>query len=240
MLVELLQEIMKRIEFTPRLHFTKDTKFGGVDPKTLQWNGMIGEVLRNEADTALYSLTVTARRAEVVEFSYPFIAAGSGILVSVDKSMYYPAINHSFLSPFTRELWFFTLAVLAVTVVMLWVAERFNQRVYTTFLGNRNKLRIYTFVESLTYGWGVFVQKVVQEGGPRTLGGRVVVATLGFYMIIVLSSYTANLCAIKVVEDEKAEIADIYDDKVSTEYVKKMIIQGVSEKKYTLSKLLDT
>ena len=215
MLVELLQDLMKRISFTPRLQFVKDGKFGSLNKTTNHWNGMIGEVLRDEADTALYSLTITERRAKAVEFSYPIISAGSGIIISIGKRKSYQNLNSAFLSPFKTDLWCATIGVLAITVVTLCLAEQLNQqRTYYTLLGNRNKLGIYTLMESMSYGWGVFVQKVVQEGGPRTLGGRVIVGAFGFCMIIVLSTYTANLAAIKVVEDEKTEISGIYDDKV--------------------------
>ena len=215
MLVELLQEMMERFDFIPKLQFVKDRKFGSLDPKTNQWNGMIGEVLRDEADTAMYTLTITERRAKAVEFSYPIIAAGSGILVTVDNEKHYNVLKAAFLRPFKPDLWFATIGILSAVVVTLWIAELLNQqRCYRTLLGDRNKRGIYTFVDSMSYSWGVFVQKVVQEGGPRTLGGRVVIGTFGFYIIIVFSSYTANLAAIKVAEDEKTEISGIYDDKV--------------------------
>ena len=179
MLVELLQEMMERFDFIPKLQFVKDRKFGSLDPKTNQWNGMIGEVLRDEADTAMYTLTITERRAKAVEFSYPIIAAGSGILVAVDNEKHYNVLKAAFLRPFKPDLWFATIGILSAVVVTLWIAELLNQ-----------------------------------EGGPRTLGGRVVIGTFGFYIIIVFSSYTANLAAIKVAEDEKTEISGIYDDKV--------------------------
>lgn len=232
MLVELLQALTERIAFTPRLHFVKDKKFGSLDATTHQWNGMIGEVLRDEADTAMYTLTITERRARAVEFSYPIIAAGSGILVAVDNQNTYKLINTAFLYPLKSDLWFATIAILGAVTVILWIAERLNQqRCYYTFLGNGDKLGIHTLVESMSYSWGVFVQKVIQEGGPRTLGGRVIVGTFGFYIIIMLSSYTANMAAIKVAEDDEMEISGIYDEK---------FMNPTSDFKFTSSKFTAT
>ncbi len=215
MLIELLKELTKRISFTPRLHFVKDDKFGSMDKTTGRWNGMIGEVLRKEADTALYSLTITETRSKVVDFTYPFLASGSGILVSTQKKKSYPHINNSFLRPFSRNIWTVTLVNFALCVLILWIAERWNRRRTSSFTIRSSQI-MGRFLESMSYTWGVVVQKVVQEGGPRTFGGRVVTGLFGFYIIILLSTYTANLAAIQVAEEEQVEISGIYDDKVCT------------------------
>lgn len=215
MLIELLEELLKRTSFTPRLHFVKDGKFGSKDPVTRKWNGMIGEVLRNEADTALYSLTITETRSKVVDFSFPFLASGSGIIVSKQKQEFFSPINGWFLKPFSKCLWIVTLCIFGACLLILWTAERWNcRRVYG--MNSRSTLTVGRFAESMSYTWGIVVQKVVQEGGPKTLGGRVVTGVFGFYMIILLSTYTANLAAIQVVQETQSEISGIYDDKVST------------------------
>ncbi|CAB4007717.1 glutamate receptor ionotropic, NMDA 1-like, partial [Paramuricea clavata] len=214
MLVELLDELTKRVAFTPSLHFVKDNKFGSKDTATGSWNGMIGEVLRNEADTALYSLTITETRSKVVDFSYPFLASGSGIIISTEKQKSLPHINNSFLRPFSRNLWTITLSIFAACVLILWTAERWNRRRRHLYgIALRATPGVGGLMESVSYAWGVVVQKVVQEGGPRTFGGRVVTGVFGFYMIILLSTYTANMAAIQVVEEKQAEISGIYDDK---------------------------
>ena len=215
MLIELLEELVKRTSFTPRLHFVKDGKFGSKDANTTKWNGMIGEVLRNEADTALYSLTITETRSKVVDFSFPFLASGSGIIVSKRKQEIASPVIGWFLRPFSKYLWIVTLGIFGVCLLILWNAERWNyRRVHST--NSRSTLTVGRFAESISYTWGVVVQKVLQEGGPQTFGGRVVTGVFGFYMIILLSTYTANLAAIQVVQETQTEISGIYDDKVGT------------------------
>ena len=218
MLIELLEELTKRISFTPRLHFVKDNKFGSKNASSGAWNGMIGEVLRDEADTALYSLTITEGRSKVVDFSYPFLASGSGIIVSTQGEKFYSHINGFFLKPFSRNLWLVTLGIFAGCVLILWAAEKWNhRRIFDR--GPRVTRGVGRFLESMSYTWGVVVQKVVQEGGPKTFGGRVVTGIFGFYMIILLSTYTANLAAIQVIEEEEEEISGIYDNKVSAMFI---------------------
>ena len=231
MLVELLQQLAKRVRFTPRLHFVKDKKFGSLDKATGQWNGMVGEVVRGEADTALYSLTITGSRSEIVDFTHPFIAAGSGIIVSTQVNTFYPYINYSFLRPFSSTLWIITLAIFAGCVVILWTAEGWNhRRVYG--IRPRAGQSVGRLLESMSYSWGVLVQKVLQEGGPLTFGGRVVTAVFGFYMIILLSTYTANLAAIKVSEEMQTEISGIYDDKVGGYFFTKLLVDNATYGSY--------
>ncbi len=45
------------------------------------WNGMIGELVRHEADLAISSLTITLVREQAVEFSLPFMNLGISIMV---------------------------------------------------------------------------------------------------------------------------------------------------------------
>ena len=213
--MELLEELKERFPFTPRIHFVKDNKFGSLDTATNSWNGMIGEVLNDEADTALYSLTITETRSKVVEFTYPFLASGSGIIISTQRQKSFPHINNSFLRPFSTGLWVVTLGIFAACFLILWSAEGWNRKRMSDRY-RRATHELGSFLGSMSYTWGVVVQKVVQEGGPKTFGGRIVTGVFGFYMIILLSTYTANLAAIQVAEEEEDVITGIYDDKVGT------------------------
>lgn len=46
-----------------------------------QWNGIIGELLRNEADLAIAPLTINSLREKVVDFSKPFMNIGISIMI---------------------------------------------------------------------------------------------------------------------------------------------------------------
>ena len=45
-----------------------------------EWSGMVGEVMRGEADMAAADLTITAAREEVVDYAHPFMYLGLGVL----------------------------------------------------------------------------------------------------------------------------------------------------------------
>ena len=56
------------------LQLVKDGKYGTLNSDG-EWEGMIGEVIRGEADVAIAPLTVTAPREAAVDFTQPFMLA---------------------------------------------------------------------------------------------------------------------------------------------------------------------
>ena len=52
-----------------------------------EWNGMIGELIRNEGDLAIAPLTITSQRQQVVDFSKPFMNVGISIMVLKPKDV---------------------------------------------------------------------------------------------------------------------------------------------------------
>ena len=56
-----------------------DSRYGMLE-NSGEWSGMVGEVMRGEADMAAADLTITAAREEVVDYAHPFMYLGLGIL----------------------------------------------------------------------------------------------------------------------------------------------------------------
>ena len=54
------------------IQIVKDGRFGKKDANG-SWNGIIGELVRNEADLSVAPLTITSKREIDVDFSHPFI-----------------------------------------------------------------------------------------------------------------------------------------------------------------------
>ncbi len=49
------------------------------------WNGMIGELIRGEADMCIAPLTISSIRERAVEFSKPFMNIGISIMIKKPK-----------------------------------------------------------------------------------------------------------------------------------------------------------
>lgn len=102
--MEFLARLETRLGFKSVVHIVKDGKFGSNDPNTNHWNGMIGELVRNEADIAMSTLTITAKRSKVVDFTYPYLEAANGILVSTQPASH-DMWEFVFLETFSVPLW---------------------------------------------------------------------------------------------------------------------------------------
>ncbi|RWS07675.1 uncharacterized protein B4U79_10389 [Dinothrombium tinctorium] len=77
--VDLLEKLSKQLNFDYTLKLSKSEEYGKKD-ESGQWGGLIGEILRKEADLAVGDITVTSSREEVVDFSAPFAETGIGLL----------------------------------------------------------------------------------------------------------------------------------------------------------------
>ncbi|RWS07679.1 uncharacterized protein B4U79_10386, partial [Dinothrombium tinctorium] len=78
--IDLLRELASESGFEFNLQLSKDSAYGS-NFNNGSWNGMIGEVYRGEADLALADLTITSKRQEVVDFSFPFMETGVTLLI---------------------------------------------------------------------------------------------------------------------------------------------------------------
>uniref|UniRef100_A0A3Q1GM17 Si:ch211-251b21.1 n=1 Tax=Acanthochromis polyacanthus TaxID=80966 RepID=A0A3Q1GM17_9TELE len=71
--IDLISELSRKLGFKYKLHLVKDNRYGSIDSSG-NWNGMIGEVVRGEADLAVAPLTLTAVREQFVDMTTPFIS----------------------------------------------------------------------------------------------------------------------------------------------------------------------
>lgn len=71
----------KKLEIPCKFRIVKDNAFGARPANDQSWNGMIGELVRHEADLAIAPLTITSQRESVVDFSKPWMNLGISILI---------------------------------------------------------------------------------------------------------------------------------------------------------------
>lgn len=114
LIIELLARLEADVGFQSKIHLVKDGMFGSNDPKTRQWNGMVGELVRNEADMAASTLTITAKRSKVVDFTYPYVDIANGILVSA-QPVSHDVWDFVFLDTFSGSLWLVLFISIQVT-----------------------------------------------------------------------------------------------------------------------------
>ncbi|XP_028394123.1 glutamate receptor ionotropic, NMDA 1-like [Dendronephthya gigantea] len=218
LIIEFLERLESDVGFDSKIHLVKDGKWGSNDPKTQQWNGMIGELVRNEADLAASTLTITAKRSKVVDFSYPYVDVANGILVST-QPVSHDVWDFAFLDTFSGHLWLALFVTIQIVIGILWLAERLRKRRrFQNFPHKRDNS--ISCAQIINYTWSLMFQKASEEVGPTTLGGRTVAALFAFCSIVACSSFTANLAAIKVTTKDGISISGIRDQKFQTGEIK--------------------
>ncbi|MCO5593743.1 hypothetical protein L7F22_047760 [Adiantum nelumboides] len=140
-------------------------------------------------DAVVGDVTITTKRMEKVDFSQPYTE--SGLVVVVPLKNIHSSNAWAFLRPFTARMWFITLSFFVFTGLVIWMLEHKWNR---DFRG-RPKKQVVT-VLWFTFSTLFFAQR---EKTRSTCGKFVIIIWL-FVVLIITSSYTANLTSILTVQ----------------------------------------
>ncbi len=128
--VDLLNEIAKVIEndfkskFKFAIKIVADGQYGKPNKVTGEWNGMLGELMKHQADLAIADLTATYLRETVVDFTMPFMNLGIAILFK-KPGLPEPEL-FSFLKPFSAEVWLYLASAYLGISLLLWILSRIS------------------------------------------------------------------------------------------------------------------
>ncbi|XP_030369659.1 glutamate receptor ionotropic, kainate 2 isoform X2 [Scaptodrosophila lebanonensis] len=210
--IELIDELSKKLGFSYSFRLQEDNKYGGINPATGEWNGMIREIIDNRADMGITDLTMTSERESGVDFTIPFMNLGIAILFR--KPMKEPPKLFSFMSPFSGDVWLWLgLAYMGVSISMfilgrLSPAEWDNP--YPCIEEPEELENQFSFANCLWFSIGALFQQG-SELAPKAYSTRAVAASWWFFTLILVSSYTANLAAFLTVESLATPIENAED-----------------------------
>lgn len=122
--IDLIDELSKILHFKYIFKEVKDNAYGTLNETSGDWNGMIGELIRGEADLAIADLTITSKREEAVDFTLPFMNTGISILFR--KPTKKVTTLFSFLSPFSMVVWVYVVGAYVGVSVILFVVGRLS------------------------------------------------------------------------------------------------------------------
>ena len=207
--IYLLKLLMRDVGFSVRIEVVKDGKYGALNHTTGQWSGLIGEVTRGEADIAVSDLTINEQRSKVVDFTHPYMDAGMAVLVKVarrGKSNW-----TGFMDPFDAKLWIALIVCINTALLIMWLLERYSPygRLERGKVLEKSKEYSFDFVQTIWFTWGLVFQTFDVGSKPKSLACRILALSFAFSMLIVITSYTANLAAFLVVEEELLPLNDL-------------------------------
>ncbi|RUS90768.1 hypothetical protein EGW08_001479, partial [Elysia chlorotica] len=212
--MDMLHEIAKQVKFDFTIHLSKDGLFGsfekhnGSDQKF--WNGMMGELMRGEADLIVAPLTINPERANDIDFTKPFKYQGLNILVKKGNSSL-----ASFLQPFQDTLWILVGLSVHVVALVLYLLDRFSPfGRFKLAKSDDTEEDALNLSSAMWFSWGVLLNSGIGEGTPRSFSARVLGMVWAGFAMIIVASYTANLAAFLVLDRPEALISGIDDPRL--------------------------
>ncbi|XP_071954989.1 glutamate receptor ionotropic, kainate 2-like [Antedon mediterranea] len=198
--IDLLEEIAKSIKFDYKIALVPDGDYGteNVDGN---WSGMVGELVKKNADLAVAPLTINYDRETAIDFSKPYMHLGISILYRVPEPQD-PGI-FSFLDPLSFDVWLYVLLAFVSVSMTMFVLARFSPyEWFNSHPCNPEYDRVENQFNLLNCMWFAF-GGLMQQGSeinPRAFSTRVLSGFWWFFSLILISSYTANLAAFLTVE----------------------------------------
>lgn len=157
--VDLIEELSNLMGFKYVFKLVSDGKYGVQVNGT--WNGMIGELIRNESDIAIVDLTITSKREEAVDFTQPFMNTGISILFK--KPTTKVTTLFSFLSPFEGLVWLLVLAAYFSVSTILFVIGRLTPYEWDDPHPCRNEDNVlennFSLINSFSFTIGTLMQQ---------------------------------------------------------------------------------
>ncbi|XP_046573006.1 glutamate receptor 4-like [Haliotis rubra] len=194
-IIDILQELSKRANFTYTIRLVRDGSYGSpVRGGNGTWNGMIGEILRNEAHIAAAAMTIMPQRAAVVRFTQPYVDAGLRILYKRPTDWMTNEPLFVLLSVFTPGLWVVVILLIAAISALLHVIARFSPLEDASLGEKKRDNEGLTIFNSFLYTFSVLGWQNYTPS-PRSLSGRILVAFWWLFSLLTIVAFTANLTA---------------------------------------------
>ncbi|XP_063546878.1 glutamate receptor 1 [Cydia strobilella] len=206
---DLVDLLAQKLKIKYELRLVQDGTYGSETPPT-GWSGIVGEIVRKEADIAVAPLAVTPEREMVVDFSEAFLSMDYPI--SHAKTPKQLADTFSFLRPLSKEIWLCVLFSFFAVSIVLFLVSRFSPHEWRSVsitdthldhpISSANEIILhneFSIWNSFWFSLGSFMQQG-SDVVPRSLSGRIVGTVWWFFALILVCSYTANLAAYLIVE----------------------------------------
>ncbi|XP_060066778.1 glutamate receptor 4-like [Ylistrum balloti] len=176
--IDILRELAKVLQLKYEIYESPYNVYGS-EYANGSWNGMVEEVLSGRANIGMGAISITSSREKVIDFSLGVISTGVNMLIKKPKE----AKNiFQFMEPFSLNLWLATVGASFVVSVILYILD------YTSVE------RQFTVKETLWFSIGTLLMRGT-DFSPRPTSQRIVTAGFTFFVLITVSTYTANMAA---------------------------------------------
>jgi len=121
---DLARKIAQIVKIDYLIEPVKDGKYGS-NTENDSWNGMVGELIRKEADMVIAPLTITSVREKIIDFSQPFMSLGISIMIKKPEKEVHGRV-FSFMYRMSYEIWMCVIFAYIGVSVVLFLVSRFR------------------------------------------------------------------------------------------------------------------
>ncbi|XP_071517850.1 glutamate receptor U1-like [Panulirus ornatus] len=182
-LIQLLRSLAHIYNFTYTMKLPDDGQWGSILADG-SWNGMVGEVYRNEVEMALGPTSITEEREKAIDFTVPFDFEPWDIMIPASQENIDLA---AFMIPFSGEVWVGLLTSWVVVGVLLYFLAR-----ATAALPNTTDSSL-SMVKVLLDTFGSLISQCAWQ--PKTAAMRVLAGWWWLFCVIAITSYSSKLIA---------------------------------------------
>ncbi|XP_033250265.1 glutamate receptor ionotropic, kainate 2 isoform X2 [Drosophila miranda] len=176
-------------------NFTGNERFYGFCVDILE------TISHEKADLAVGSMTITYARESVIDFTKPFMNLGISILFKVPESD--PTRLFSFMNPLAIEIWIYVLIAYFLVSISIYIVGKLSpiewHCIHPCDLDNITIGNQFTMSDSFWFTIGTLMQQS-SDIYPRATSTRIISSIWGFFSLIIVASYTANLAAFLTTE----------------------------------------
>ncbi|PFX22265.1 Glutamate receptor ionotropic, NMDA 1 [Stylophora pistillata] len=209
--IDVVNVMCKEMGKIPELLFTLDGQYGVYDEVNNSWNGVVSELLIGRGDIS-FDLYISSRRADVVDFTEPYMPSGIRLLAKDKKREDNQIYWVSYLRPFTPPVWLTLLGSLGIMIIFLWVMDKISPVRGSKKLFHPNSS--FGLDNAVCFALALAFGRPADESKPKTNGARLSSVAFGMAMLVFVSTYSANLAAFLIVDDKSPPVEDIYDIKI--------------------------
>ncbi|CAA7033006.1 unnamed protein product [Microthlaspi erraticum] len=148
-------------------------------------NDLVHQVYLGRYDAIVGDTTILANRSSYVDFTFPFIKSGVGLIAPIKDQVKRDSVT--FLKPLTWNLWLMSFAFFFIVGATVWALEH---RVNPDFRGPPN-------YQASTVLWFAFSTMVfAPKERVFSFGARLLVISWYFIVLVLTQSYTASLASL--------------------------------------------
>ncbi|KRT86253.1 hypothetical protein AMK59_2049 [Oryctes borbonicus] len=194
--MDIIDHIAKMLNFSYKFVLTKNNKYGSFDKEKKTWDGLIKDILDRKAHLAICDLTITQERRSAVDFSLPFMTLGISILYTKPKPQERDIF--AFMNPLDIVVWMYILAAyVSITLVMFFLTRLAPGDWENPNPNDPNPEELENIWDLKNASWLILGSTMSQGCDilPKGISSRMGISMWWFLILIISSSYTANLSA---------------------------------------------